>query len=169
MTQCDRVLAILADGKEHSHHDFYGFCVLHSRISELRARGHQIEVRRDGDTYLYRLVPAEVSPAESGHGLVRLPGSVATEKPGRGTMSISTDAAAAVPSAVAAPEDDELRDALVDDLARMRENRDRVLNSFPLDNDDGRHRRRDYLAQADRAIATHEQQLSLLTTGEEAA
>ncbi len=55
-TQCDRILWILNDGAEHDAREFYGFCVLHSRISELRKRGHEIVYRRDGDKHLYRLV-----------------------------------------------------------------------------------------------------------------
>lgn len=56
MSQCERILAVLADGREHSHHEFYGWCVFHSRVAELRKRGHRIEQRREGDVYLYRLV-----------------------------------------------------------------------------------------------------------------
>ena len=57
MSQCDRILDVLADGREHNHHEFYGWCVLHSRVAELRKRGYRIEQRRDGDLYLYRLIP----------------------------------------------------------------------------------------------------------------
>lgn len=56
-SQCDRILEILSDRRWHSHHEFYGWCVLHSRISELRRRGHTIRTRRDGSLYLYRLDP----------------------------------------------------------------------------------------------------------------
>lgn len=62
MTQNARILQVLADRDWHSHHEFYGWCVLHSRISELRRRGHRIETRRQGDLYLYRLAPAGVLP-----------------------------------------------------------------------------------------------------------
>lgn len=66
MSQCDRILAILADGDWHDHHEFYGFCVLHSRIAELRKRGHLIECERSGDVYRYRLVLlGEATPAEA--------------------------------------------------------------------------------------------------------
>lgn len=65
-SQCDRILAVLADGREHSHHEFYGWCVLHSRVAELRKRGHRIEQRRAGDLYLYRLLNSAVAhPAEA--------------------------------------------------------------------------------------------------------
>jgi hypothetical protein len=57
MTQAQRVMAILGDGCEHTHHEFYGFCVLHSRISELRKKGFNIACWRDGDNYVYQLLP----------------------------------------------------------------------------------------------------------------
>ena len=58
MTQGQRILAILSDGKRHSHHEFYGFCVLHSRISDLRKRGYEITCFKTGGTYEYQLVGA---------------------------------------------------------------------------------------------------------------
>jgi len=64
MTQNTRILEILSDGQEHEKSEFYSFCVLHSRISELRERGHSIEYRRDGDRHLYRLASLGV---EAGH------------------------------------------------------------------------------------------------------
>lgn len=64
-SQAQRILDVLADGREHSHHEFYGWCVLHSRIAELRRRGHEIEVRRDGDLYLYRLVSSAAATADA--------------------------------------------------------------------------------------------------------
>jgi hypothetical protein len=54
-SQCDRILWILGDGGWHEKSEFYGFCVLHSRVAELRQRGHSIEYRREGDRHLYRL------------------------------------------------------------------------------------------------------------------
>lgn len=73
MTQNERVLALLADGEWHDHHQGYALnLVLHSRIAELRARGHVIESRRDtapdgSQLYLYRLVSlgAEVRASEA--------------------------------------------------------------------------------------------------------
>lgn len=58
MSQCDRILEILSDGEWHEKSEFYGFCVLHSRISELRKRGHvfEIEKRHGGRTVWYRLI-----------------------------------------------------------------------------------------------------------------
>jgi len=175
LTQCERILEILADGREHSHHDFYGFCVLHSRISELRKRGHQIETRRDGDTYEYRLVSRATSSTDTDASGTDAPapveehGGPIAEVPGSSPGSrFSPDAAAdAVPSpAAAAPADnnDELRDAVADDLNRLRANRERALDGTLVNSE----RRREYLQVSDRLIAQTEQQLSLLTTGETA-
>lgn len=56
-THCDRVLDLLADGRWHSHMEGYQLgVILHSRVADLRRRGHRIDCRRDGDLYLYRLV-----------------------------------------------------------------------------------------------------------------
>lgn len=60
-SQCDRLLSILADGRWHNSADLHRqvFCVLHSRISELRRRGYVIERRGQGagaEHYDYRLV-----------------------------------------------------------------------------------------------------------------
>lgn len=61
-TQCQRLLAVLSDGRPHRSLDLYrmGLGVIHSRIADLRARGHEIacwlEVTGRGDrVYLYRL------------------------------------------------------------------------------------------------------------------
>lgn len=55
---CARLLAVLRDGEEHSSRALYRQlgCMVHSRVAELRRRGHRIECRRAGDDYLYRLV-----------------------------------------------------------------------------------------------------------------
>lgn len=51
-----RVLELLSDGRVHSHHEIYGLRVVgHSRIAELRRRGHRISCERSGDTYWFRL------------------------------------------------------------------------------------------------------------------
>jgi len=56
MTHNDKVLALLSDGEPHTHHEIYGLYVIgHSRIADLRKRGHVIESWREGDDYLYRL------------------------------------------------------------------------------------------------------------------
>lgn len=60
-SQCDRVLAVLADGQPHSYreiHERAGFMRLNSRIAELRARGHNIECVKAGGDYRYRIVSA---------------------------------------------------------------------------------------------------------------
>lgn len=60
MTHCQRILALLGDGRWHDHHEIYGLsCVGHSRIAELRRRGHRIVMRREGALYLYRLVDGD--------------------------------------------------------------------------------------------------------------
>ena len=58
-TQNERVLRLLKDGKPHTHTELYRLgCVAHSRIADLRRRGHRIECWREGKAYLYRLVAA---------------------------------------------------------------------------------------------------------------
>ena len=57
VTHAERILRVLRDGKPHTHLELYALgTVAHSRISDLRARGHVIEAWRDGDLYLYRLI-----------------------------------------------------------------------------------------------------------------
>lgn len=57
MTHCERVLDVLADGEPHSHHELYALNVIaHSRVADLRRKGHTITHRRDGDTSYYQLV-----------------------------------------------------------------------------------------------------------------
>ncbi|MFN0092886.1 MAG: hypothetical protein ACKVWR_21840 [Acidimicrobiales bacterium] len=61
VTHADRLLAVLSDGEWHSHRDLYRLgLIVHSRASDLRARGYRVEMRRDGDDYLYRLADAAV-------------------------------------------------------------------------------------------------------------
>lgn len=73
MTHCDRVLNMLSDGKPHSYREGYGLgVILHSRVADLRKRGHKIRQWRDGDDYLYQLDvlakadPPLPSPSRSG-------------------------------------------------------------------------------------------------------
>jgi hypothetical protein len=66
VTQGQRVMLILNDGEPHAHHEFYGFCVLHSRISELRKKGFNIACWRDGDNYVYQLLPSLETVREPG-------------------------------------------------------------------------------------------------------
>lgn len=58
-THNERVLQLLSDGKPHTHTELYGLHVIaHSRISDLRKKGHKIISWREGDQYLYELVAA---------------------------------------------------------------------------------------------------------------
>lgn len=90
MTHCDRVLDLLRDGREHSYREGYALGVmLHSRVSDLRKRGHRIEMRRDGNDYLYTL---RKLPASQASGSTGSPQSVLQAAPdlvppcrGRGT------------------------------------------------------------------------------------
>jgi hypothetical protein len=64
VTHSERVLDLLADGEPHSHRELYGlYVIVHSRISDLRKRGHTIECWREGDEYLYQLISA-VGPCQ---------------------------------------------------------------------------------------------------------
>ena len=72
MTGCDRILARLQDGPATAA-ELYAttYSVVHSRIAELRRRGHTIECERiEGETgarsYLYRLLGEEGTGIESG-------------------------------------------------------------------------------------------------------
>lgn len=52
----ERILELLSDGRLHSHTELYKLhCIAHSRVAELRRRGHTINCQRVGDEYLYRL------------------------------------------------------------------------------------------------------------------
>lgn len=65
MSHCQKILDALRNGEWHTSADLYdavgGYMVLHSRISDLRAKGHHVEGRHvPGQTgaqgYEYRLV-----------------------------------------------------------------------------------------------------------------
>ncbi len=66
MSHCQRILDVLHDGQWHTTHDLYievGPMILHSRISDLRAKGHNVEGRHvpgktGADGYQYRLLPS---------------------------------------------------------------------------------------------------------------
>ncbi len=67
MSHCDLILDALRDGEWHTTASIYkatgGFLILHSRISDLRAKGHNVEGRhvpgRTGaEGYEYRLAPS---------------------------------------------------------------------------------------------------------------
>lgn len=56
MTGCERVLALLSDGEPHSHHSLYGLRVIaHSRVADLRKRGHVIDCWVEEGTHYYQL------------------------------------------------------------------------------------------------------------------
>ncbi len=57
MTHKERVLELLSDGEPHTHHEGYALRVmLHSRVSDLRRDGYQIECEKTGGEYTYRLL-----------------------------------------------------------------------------------------------------------------
>lgn len=74
MSQCDRILEVLSDGRAHGMREIHaraGFCRLNSRVAELRKRGHNIPpaVRTPDGDYLYQLDPSlgeTDSPADDG-------------------------------------------------------------------------------------------------------
>lgn len=68
MSQCDQILAVLADGRPHSYleiHERVGFCRLNSRVSELRERGHEITCDKTGGDFVYQLRPAPLGDGSS--------------------------------------------------------------------------------------------------------
>lgn len=81
-THCQRVYDLLSDGQWHTHHEGYALgVILHSRVADLRKKGHTIEHRRNGDVSEYRLLPessvsggtagdSESSSAGVGHSAV---------------------------------------------------------------------------------------------------
>lgn len=72
MSHCDKILGVLADGEFHTTADLYKKCgpmILHSRISDLRKKGHNVQGRHvPGETgahgYEYRLVPEVRRPVD---------------------------------------------------------------------------------------------------------
>lgn len=65
MTHKAKVLFLLRDGQPHSHHEGYRLgVILHSRVADLRADGHEIKSWRDGDEYMYQLVQRPLDEAE---------------------------------------------------------------------------------------------------------
>ncbi len=66
MSHCDQILHALRDGQWHTTHDLYaelGGMILHSRISDLRKKGHNVEGRHvphqtGARGYEYRLLPS---------------------------------------------------------------------------------------------------------------
>ena len=75
-SQNERILELLSDGRWHDHHSLYAIgCVAHSRLAELRARGHQIEQRRSvvngAQIWEYRLTssPIRLEHLQGGTGV----------------------------------------------------------------------------------------------------
>jgi hypothetical protein len=69
LSQNDQILELLAGGQWVGHHRLYEIgCVAHSRIAELRSRGHEIEQRRTTingrPVWEYRMVAPLRSPSE---------------------------------------------------------------------------------------------------------
>lgn len=86
MTHAERVLQLLADGKPHSHLEGYRLGVmLHSRVADLRKKGHRIECWRDGDQYLYQLQgPSPISPPSLTTPTAAVVGGVSEDGPAGG-------------------------------------------------------------------------------------
>lgn len=66
MTQADRLLALLqreGDGGVTSLEIVQELKIINTtgRISDLRARGHRIDCKREGEYFVFRLVPPEQS------------------------------------------------------------------------------------------------------------
>ncbi len=65
VSHCQRILDALHDGQWHTTHSLYvevGPMILHSRVSDLRKKGHNVEGRHvpgqtGADGYEYRLAP----------------------------------------------------------------------------------------------------------------
>jgi len=81
LTHNQKVLALLADGRPHSHLELYDLRVVaHSRVAALRRLGHTIECSREGSLYWYRLLlkaGREGDPFSSGPIALPAPPSVA--------------------------------------------------------------------------------------------
>jgi len=63
MTHKQKVLALLRDGKPHTHHELYALgCVAHSRVADLRRDGHNIvcwsQISHGGRVSIYQLLPS---------------------------------------------------------------------------------------------------------------
>jgi hypothetical protein len=55
-THCDQLLQVLSDGRPHDHRQLYALgMVVHSRVADLRSKGHDIVCWREGDTSFYKL------------------------------------------------------------------------------------------------------------------
>lgn len=107
MTQKQRILEVLSDGRWHTATELYRTgCVLHSRISDLRNKdGYTIERRNVGgvgaEAHEYRLVGGCVETS-GGSGDLLSPAGVSTEPPGATSgaspaFTLAGDAGSALP------------------------------------------------------------------------
>lgn len=56
MSHNEKIMRLLQDGRPHSMLEVYRLgTVAHSRISDLRKKGHTIDCWREGDNYYYQL------------------------------------------------------------------------------------------------------------------
>lgn len=96
MTHCDRLLAVLADGKPHDHHELYALnMIVHSRVADLRRKGFEIacwSVNENGERLsIYQLLPAALGTGESNGGVAPSPvPSAAPDPPSSGAASTYT-------------------------------------------------------------------------------
>lgn len=75
ITHEGKVLALLSDGKPHSHHEIYALYVIgHSRIAGLKDKGFGIEHWQEGQTHWYQLVSRPLE-APSGSPSSRVDGT----------------------------------------------------------------------------------------------
>ena len=97
MTHAEKVLALLSDGKPHTHHEGYALgVILHSRVSDLRRAGHTIDHWREtvnGETVsVYRLRGLDETEASDGTDGVPRPAGPVSSSPSElaGPPSIAT-------------------------------------------------------------------------------
>lgn len=98
-SQCDRVLAVLKDGRPHTMveiHQEAGFMRLNSRISDLRHRlqlhGQTITCRRVGEHYVYQLVALDEPTVAIGEGLAAGSSSASSSNPSEAEFQPSCSA-----------------------------------------------------------------------------
>lgn len=66
MTDKEKVLALLSDGRPHTHHEIYALNVMgHSRITNLREDGYVIKRWNEGRTSVYQLLSEPEQAASS--------------------------------------------------------------------------------------------------------
>jgi hypothetical protein len=82
VTHCDQLLQVLSDGRPHDHRQLYALgMVVHSRVNDLRSKGHTILCWREGDTSFYQYVSElteRVTVANPGVAAVRSSGWTST-------------------------------------------------------------------------------------------